>query len=77
MGTLIVHRLINDSDRAVIERASSEVDESSLRFIPSLGPGEAIISGVDFPLPLKVRIEPPEAKPASAGANYQKFWSQE
>lgn len=77
MGTLIVHRLINDSDRAVIERASSEVDESSLRFIPSLGPGEAIISGVDFPLPLKVRIEPPDAKPTSAGANYQRFWSNE
>jgi len=75
MGTLIVHRLINDSDRAVIERASTEVDESSLRFIPSLGPGEAIISGVDFPLPLRVRIEPPTAKPASAGADYQKFWS--
>jgi DNA helicase HerA-like ATPase len=77
MGTLIVHRLINDSDRAVIERASSEVDESSLRFIPSLGPGEAIISGVDFPLPLRVRIEPPDAKPSSAGANYQRYWSPE
>ncbi|MCB0321767.1 MAG: ATP-binding protein, partial [Bdellovibrionales bacterium] len=74
MGTLLVHRLINDNDRTIIERASGEVDESSLRLIPSLSPGEAILTGVDFPLPLHVRIHAPACTPRSSGADYQSFW---
>jgi hypothetical protein len=76
MGTLLVHRLINDNDRSIIERASGDVDESSLRLIPSLAPGEAMLTGVDFALPLHVRIATPDAKPRSSGADYQKFWSE-
>jgi hypothetical protein len=74
MGTLLVHRLINDNDRSIIERASGDVDASALRLIPSLAPGEAMLTGVDFPLPLHIRINAPDAKPTSAGANFQKFW---
>jgi len=43
MGTLVVHRLINDRDRSVVERASGEVDKSAAAFLPTLGPGEAIV----------------------------------
>ncbi|MCB0329986.1 MAG: ATP-binding protein [Bdellovibrionales bacterium] len=74
MGTLLVHRLINDNDRSIIERASGDVDESSLRLIPSLAPGEAMLTGVDFPLPLHVRIHAPLSRPVSSGADYQSFW---
>jgi hypothetical protein len=75
MGTLLVHRLINDNDRGIIERASGEIDAGSLKLIPSLAPGEAILAGVDFPLPLYIRMTPPECRPHSAGADYQRFWS--
>ena len=74
MGTLIVHRLINDRDRAVVERASGEMDRSSLATLPSLAPGEAVIVGVDFPIPLSVKVERPTAEPDSKGPNYQKHW---
>jgi len=74
MGTMIVHRLINDQDRAIIERACGEVDQSSIRLIPSLGPGEAVMAGVAFPVPVHIRVIAPDCRPRSEGANYQRFW---
>ena len=51
MGTLIVHRLTNDLDREVVERACGEIDRSASAFLPNLKPGEAAIVGIDFPIP--------------------------
>ncbi len=75
MGTLVVHRLINHLDRAVVERASGEIDKSSLEALPTLAPGECVLIGVDFPIPLLVRVNAPKAKPNSEGPNYQEYWS--
>jgi uncharacterized protein len=74
MGTLIVHRLINDLDRQTVERASGDLDRSAAAFLPTLAPGEAAIIGVDFPIPLTVSIAPPAAEPDSQGPNYQVYW---
>ena len=74
MGTFIVHRLTNDADRHVIERASSDLDRNSLGYLPALAPGEALIVGNDFPIPLTVSILEPDAKPNSEGPNYQNYW---
>jgi uncharacterized protein len=76
MGTLIVHRLINDRDREVVERASGEIDRSAAEFLPTLVPGQAIIIGVDFPIPLTIDIARPEAHPDSEGPDYQQYWSE-
>lgn len=77
MGTLIVHRLINDKDRDVVERAAGEIDRAAAAFLPTLAPGEAAIVGVDFPIPLTVQITMPEKdrRPQSEGPNFQKAWS--
>ena len=79
MGTLIVHRLINDKDREVVERAAGEIDRAAAAFLPTLSPGEAAIVGVDFPIPLTVQIAmPPKIHwPKSEGPNFQKAWSAE
>ncbi|HXN25278.1 MAG TPA: ATP-binding protein [Candidatus Dormibacteraeota bacterium] len=74
MGTLIVHRLTNDKDREVVERASGEIDRSAAAFLPTLSTGQAVIIGVDFPMPLTVQVEKPKQKPDSRGPNYQKYW---
>jgi DNA helicase HerA-like ATPase len=74
MGTLVVHRLTNDRDREVVERACGEIDRSASSFLPNLKPGEAAIIGADFPIPLTMKIFPPEAQPKSEGPNYQKCW---
>lgn len=74
MGTLVVHRLTNDRDREVVERACGEIDRSASSFLPNLKPGEAAIIGADFPIPLTIQIFPPDAQPKSDGPNYQKYW---
>lgn len=74
MGTLIVHRLINDRDREIVERASGEIDKSAAAFLPTLGQGQAVIVGVDFPAPLTVQIIRPSQLPDSDGPKYQEKW---
>lgn len=75
LGTLVVHRLTNDRDREVVERACGEIDRSASSFLPNLKPGEAAIIGADFPIPLTIQIFPPVAQPKSDGPNYQKCWA--
>jgi hypothetical protein len=75
MGVLVVHRLTNDRDREVVERASGEIDRSAAAFLPTLAPGRAAIIGVDFPIPLTIQILAPKETPESAGPNYQKNWA--
>lgn len=75
MGTLIVHRLTNDRDREMVERACGEIDRSASAFLPNLEPGEAAIVGVDFPIPLTIQINEPTIKPDSRGAQYQEHWA--
>ncbi len=74
MGTLIVHRLTNDRDREVVERACGEIDRSASAFLPNLEPGEAAVVGVDFPIPLTIQINLPSTPPQLRGADYQKHW---
>lgn len=76
MGTLIVHRLTNDRDREVVERACGEIDRSASAFLPNLRPGEAAIIGTDFPIPLTLQVGQPGTKPRSDGPDYQKHWQQ-
>jgi len=65
MGTFIVHRLINHFDKDAISNASSSASKNSLDFLPVLGAGEAILMGVDFPMPLMLKIDKPEIVPDS------------
>jgi hypothetical protein len=75
IGTLIVHRLTNDRDREMVEKACGEVDRSATAFLANLRQGEAAIVGVDFPIPLTVQIGRPKVPPMSDGPNYQKAWA--
>ena len=74
VGTLIVHRLINDGDREVVERACGEIDRAAAAFLPTLGPGEAALIGVDFSIPLTVQMDEPAKKPNSRGPTFQEAW---
>jgi hypothetical protein len=74
VGTLIVHRLTNERDREVVERACGEIDRAASAFLPNLRPGEAAIIGTDFPIPLTIQIREPDSKPLSDGPNYQQHW---
>mgnify|MGYP001326744174 CR=1 FL=1 len=65
MGTFIVHRLINEKDKQSIENAASSTNKNALSFLPILGEGEALLIGVDFPMPLLIKIDKPDKPPKS------------
>lgn len=75
LGTLIVHRLTNDDDRLAIERACGDLDRNAALFIPTLGPGEAIIIGPDLPAPVPIMIREPVPAPDSRGPDYSAYWT--
>ena len=74
VGTFVVHRLISDADRAVVERASGEIDRAAADFLPTLAPGQAVVIGVDFPMPLMIQIRKPTREPDAEGPDYQTHW---
>lgn len=74
MGTLIVHRLTNNLDRIVVEKAAGQLDQSAAEFLPTLAPGEAAIIGIDFPIPLTIQISKPANEPSSSGPKFQEKW---
>ncbi|WP_157575261.1 ATP-binding protein [Alloprevotella rava] len=65
MGTFIVHRLINEQDKKAVESAASSLNKSMLSFLPTMGAGEALLMGVDFSMPLLLKITPPVKTPCS------------
>ena len=74
MGMFIVHRLINERDRNVVEKACGDLDASAASFLPTLGQGEAIVVGVNSPMPLPVTIRRPRHPPSSRSADYDGLW---
>lgn len=75
MGTLFVHRLTNDKDRDVVERACGEIDKTAASFLPNLKQGEVAIVGVSFPIPMTVKISRPKIPPISDGPKFNKLWT--
>jgi hypothetical protein len=75
MGTMIVHRLTHGADREVVERAARDVEKSVATFLPTLAPGQALLLGADFPVPIPIQIREPTYKPESKGPDYQRFWA--
>ena len=73
VGMTIVHRLADGRDRQRVEQAAAELDHSATRLLPGLVPGEAILMGVDFPVPVSLRMKPPTARPASDGPRYENW----
>lgn len=63
VGTFIAHRLINQQDKEAIENACSSSSLYALSFLPVLGEGEALLMGVDFPMPVIVKITKPTIQP--------------
>lgn len=69
MGTFIVHRLINHNDKESIANACSTANKNTLEFLPILGEGEAILTGVDFPMPIIMKFDLPNNEPNSKTPN--------
>lgn len=74
VGMMLVHRLADGKDRQKVEQAAAEIDLSATKLLPGLIPGEAIFMGVDFPVPISVRVKRPIHEPSSDGPDYAIGW---
>lgn len=72
MGTFLVHRLINYNDKEAIKQSCATANSSTLAYLPVLGEGEAILTGVDFPMPLLLKMSPPIDKPDSETPQFKR-----
>jgi hypothetical protein len=69
-GTLVVHRLTERRDRERVEQAASDLTLAAARQLPALIPGEALIVGSDFAVPVPVQISRPRHPPKSEGPRF-------
>lgn len=63
VGKFIVHQLNNNRDRQIVEQSCEALDTESLRFLPSLGAGEALVIGQGLPSAVPVQILKPKNQP--------------
>ncbi|MEC4613812.1 ATP-binding protein [Tsukamurella tyrosinosolvens] len=69
-GALLVHRLTERRDRERVEHAASELTAAATRQLPALTPGEALLVGSEFAIPVPVRVTAPQRKPNSRGPKF-------
>ncbi len=69
VGAIISHRLINVKDKEAIISASPSGGNLS-EFLPTLGSGEALLLGVDYPMPLFIKVDIPKILPDSGTPNF-------
>ncbi|WP_431239267.1 ATP-binding protein [Mycolicibacterium aichiense] len=73
VGMTIAHRLADRRDRQRVEQAAAELDHSATQLLPGLVPGEAVLMGIDFPVPVSVRVHAPVQPPSSQGPRYDQW----
>ncbi|MBM7509330.1 DNA helicase HerA-like ATPase [Nocardioides salarius] len=71
-GMLLVHRLTERRDRERVEQAASELTLAATRLLPALVPGEALIVGSEFAVPVPVRMHRPQRPPKSDGPTFSR-----
>lgn len=71
----LIHRLVNDKDLKMLENTMPTLDRSSYQMIPSLGQGEAIITGNAMQVPVFVKVDKEETiRPASDDVKLTELW---
>jgi hypothetical protein len=71
----IIHRLVNDRDLRSLENTMPTLDHSSLMTIPSLGKGQAVLTGTAFPVPRFTQVKRNgKVAPSSDDADLTQLW---
>lgn len=71
----LVHRLVNEKDLKMLENTMPTLDRNSYQMIPSLGQGEAVVTGSAMQVPVFVKVEKEEInRPKSDDIMLTKLW---
>lgn len=72
----IVHKLVNDKDLQMMENTMPTLDAFSKSRIPTLGKGEAVLTGRAFGLPSLIKVDyEPYSRPDSDDVDLIKKWT--
>ncbi|MGJ0751432.1 ATP-binding protein [Enterococcus durans] len=72
----LIHRLVNEKDLKMLENTMPTLDKSSYQMIPSLGQGEAIVTGNAMMVPVFVKVEKEEInRPSSDDVILTDLWT--
>lgn len=71
-----IHRLVNEQDLRMIANTINSLDNISRNQIPNLAPGQCIITGTSFEMPLLIQVKKlsKEKSPSSENADLIKLW---
>lgn len=71
-----IHRLVNEQDLRMIANTINSLDIISRNQIPNLAPGQCIITGTSFEMPLLIQVKKlsKEKSPSSENADLIKLW---
>ncbi|VYT89966.1 AAA-like domain protein [Veillonella dispar] len=74
-----IHRLVNEQDLRMIANSVSSLDSVSRSQLPTLAPGQCIISGTSFYMPLLIQVDKLDKKysPKSESADLDILWQSE
>lgn len=72
----IIHKLVNDKDLQMLENTMPTLDAFSKSRIPTLGKGEAVLTGRAFGMPSLIKVDYEEySRPDSDDVDLVKAWS--
>src|SRR5208283_4498367 len=74
-NNFMILRLTNDQDQEVIRHLVSATLSNLTGVLPMLDVGEAVLIGDAILLPVRIKLDTPELKPASVTMPYWKMWS--
>lgn len=78
LHNFFVHRLVNDKDLRMLENTMPTLDNNSYQLIPSLGQGEAVITGSALSIPVFTKIYKEELiRPNSDDVVLTDLWADE
>lgn len=71
-----IHRLVNEQDLKMISTTINSLDSVSRSRIPTLSPGQCVLTGTSFEMPLMIQVDKldEEYSPLSESANLEELW---
>lgn len=72
-----IHRLVNEHDLKMISNTVNSLDSISKNRIPTLSPGQCVVTGTSFEMPILIQVEKLDRKksPTSENADLVDLWS--
>ena len=75
LHNFFIHRLVNDNDLDMLSRTVPTLDKNSYKMLPTLGKGEAIVTGSAMKIPMLLKVDKEYTiRPKSDDVNLTDLW---